>query len=356
MTEELIAGKDLIDHFTFLTNNKIPKFRDASEVPEIYLEMFNTMEKTFLNLKEVKENDVITGVITSITDKEIMIEFGYKDYIYVDKPKKSNVSTDLSIGDTIDVLVTKISDNPYIIRGSITELIKQNVHSKMKNYYENNIPLTSSVKSMIPAGYMMDIHMDNVTIEAFMPNTLADVNKLSNSQSILGEIFEVMLETLQQEKGVYVVSRRKYLQSLIPQEIKNGLIKEWSEATSKFPTELIIQPINYENIKKNIKIIENNNTNIIRFKNMLYSIREIVKQTTLKQADHKTFDRLQKFKQNIIQEFNVIKPLIHSDWKIDERFQNLKKELINTKGKIFGDNINKALYDFEQAIRAYRDS
>ena len=89
---------------------------------------------------------------------------------------------------------------------------------------------------------------------------------------------------------------------------------------------------------------------------MLYSIREIVKQTTLKQADHKTFDRLQKFKQNIIQEFNVIKPLIHSDWKIDERFQNLKKELINTKGKIFGDNINKALYDFEQAIRAYRDS
>jgi len=66
----------------------------------------------------------------------------------------------------------------------------------------------------------MDIHMDNITIEAFMPNTLADVNKLSDNNSILGFTFEVMLETLQQEKGVYVVSRRKYLQSLIPEEIK----------------------------------------------------------------------------------------------------------------------------------------
>ncbi len=90
----------------------------------------------------------------------------------------------------------------------------------MKFYFENNISLISSVKSMIPAGYMMDIHMDNITIEAFIPNTLADVNKLSDSQSILGTTFEVMLETLQQEKGVYVVSRHKYLQTLIPEEIK----------------------------------------------------------------------------------------------------------------------------------------
>lgn len=223
MIKELVEGVNigsLPDPFLHLSNNKVRKVKSSKDINTEYLEMYQQMEKSFINLKEVKQNEVVTGTVHSISNKEILVDFGYKDYIYVDKPKKSTVSTELKIGDEIDVLITEVSDKPYIIRGSITELIKQNVHSKMKHYFENDLALISSVKEMIPAGYMMDIHMDNITIEAFMPNTLADVNKLSNSQSIIGETFEVMLETLQQEKGVYVVSRRKYLQTLIPAEIK----------------------------------------------------------------------------------------------------------------------------------------
>jgi small subunit ribosomal protein S1 len=223
MIQELIVGKNigsLPDPFPFLSNNKVRKVRNSNDISAELIDMYKQMEKTFSSLREVKENEVITGKIVSIVGKEILVDFGYKDYIYVDKPKKSNVNTELNVGDEIEVLITEVSNNPFIIKGSITELIKQNVHIKMKDYFENNVSLLSSVKSMIPAGYMMDIHMDNITIEAFMPNTLADVNKLSDSQSIMGETFEVMLETLQQEKGVYVVSRRKYLQSLIPEEIK----------------------------------------------------------------------------------------------------------------------------------------
>jgi len=223
MNNELIDGVNIAklpDPFPFLSNNKIRKIKSSKDVPEEYLEMYYEIEKSFVNFREVHLNDVIRGTISRINEKEILVDFGHKDYIYVDKPKKMNVSADLEVGSEIDVLITDISDNPYIIKGSITELIKQNVHNKMKFYFDNNLPLTSSVKEMIPAGYMMDIHMDNITIEAFMPNTLADVNKLSDANSIMGDTFEVMLETLQQEKGVYVVSRRKYLQTLIPEEIK----------------------------------------------------------------------------------------------------------------------------------------
>jgi len=223
MNTELIEGVNigsLPDPFPFLSNNKIRKIKSSKDLNQDYRDLYEQMEKSLKSLKEIKVNEVVTGVISSMSNKEILIDFGFKDFIYVDKPKKSTVITELNIGDSIDVLITDVSDKPYLIRGSITELIKQNVHNKMKNYFENNIPLIAEVKSLIPAGYMMDIHMDNITMEAFMPNTLADVNKLSDNQSILGKKFEVMLETLQQEKGVYVISRRKYLQSLIPEEIK----------------------------------------------------------------------------------------------------------------------------------------
>lgn len=222
MITELIEGKNigsLPDPFPYLTNYKVRKVKSSGDLNQEYRDMYIQMEKSLQNTKEVRTNDVVKGTIKEVNNKELVVDFGYKDYIYVDKPKKSTVSTELKVGDEIDVLITSVSDKPYIIKGSITELIKQNVHNKMKNYFENNLPLTAKVLSTIPAGYMMDIHMDNITIEAFMPNTLADVNKLSDSQSIVGNMFEVMLETLQQEKGVYVVSRRKFLQTLIPEEI-----------------------------------------------------------------------------------------------------------------------------------------
>ena len=223
MVEHLIEGVNigsLPDPFPYLSNNKVRKIKSSGSLNEEYRKMYLEMEKTLVNAREVVENEVVTGVISKVNSKEILVDFGFKDYIYVDKPKKTNVMTEFNIGDELEVLITKVSQTPYLIRGSITELIKQNVHNKMQHYFENELPLNAEVLSLIPAGYMMNIHMDNITIEAFMPNTLADVNKLSDSSSIIGSKFEVMLETLQQEKGVYVVSRRKYLQTLIPQEIK----------------------------------------------------------------------------------------------------------------------------------------
>jgi len=222
MNKELIEGVNignLPDPFPYLNNNKIRKIKSSGDLNEEYRAMYEKMELSLSTTKEVRVNEVVTGTIKSINQKEILIDFGFKDFIYVEKPKLNTVITELVTGEIIDVLITSVSEKPYLIKGSITELIKQNVHNKMKSYYDGNLTLIAEVKSIIPAGYNMNIIMDNVKIEAFMPNTLADVNKLTDSESILGSTFEVMLETLQQEKGVYVVSRRKYLQSLIPEEI-----------------------------------------------------------------------------------------------------------------------------------------
>jgi ribosomal protein S1 len=212
---------NLPDPFPFLNNeHQILKVKgDEVNLSEDYQKLYKVMEKTFLEMREVREGEIINGVIVSNDDTEIVVDFGYKDHIYVDTPS-GNLAKGLEVGTQIDVLVTNIQDTPFLIEGSITELIKMNVHNKLKTYYDEKLALTAKVKELIPAGYMLDIYMDNVTIDAFMPNTLADVNRLSKPESIIGETINVMLETLQQEKGVYVVSRRKYLKTLIPEEIK----------------------------------------------------------------------------------------------------------------------------------------
>lgn len=223
MTTKLVEGVNigkLPDPFPELMNeNKIYKIKSHSDLNEDYIKLYQAMEKSLIEMREINKNEIINGTIIKKSGREIIIDFGYKDYIFVDMPK-NDLAKDLVEGDQIDVMITEIQDHPFLIKGSITELIKANVHNKLKKYFFDKLPLTAKIKELIPAGYMLDIYMDNITIEAFMPNTLADVNKLADPESILGETIQVMLETLQQEKGVYVVSRRKFLKTLIPEEIK----------------------------------------------------------------------------------------------------------------------------------------
>lgn len=242
LKEGINIGK-LPDPFLFLTNsNQILKIKSDSNLSEEYRELYDKMEKTFLNMKEIREGEIINGVVIKKNDSELVIDFAYKDYIYVDTPK-GKLAEGIEIGTQIDVLITSIQDRPFLIKGSITELIKIKVHNKLKNYYEEELPLIAKVKNLIPAGYMIDIFMDNINIDAFMPNTLAGVNKLAVPESIIGDTMNVMLETLQQEKGVYVVSRRKYLRTLIPEEtkkLKKDIVYE-GEVTGTTPFGVFVQ-------------------------------------------------------------------------------------------------------------------
>lgn len=227
---ELIEGVNigsLPDIFETLTNdNKILKIKgddSMSSLSEDYRRLAQEVVKRDEFFRELREGEIVKGKIVSISRKEIVVDIDYKDFLYIEnKLSDLKIIENLKINDEIDVVLTEINDNPYSIKGSITDLIRLKVSDKLKDYYYNGDSLKAVVKEMKPAGFMLDIEMDNIIINSFMPTTLAGINKLTDDQKdeLVGKRIEVMLETLQQDKGIYVVSRRKYLQSLIDDEIK----------------------------------------------------------------------------------------------------------------------------------------
>jgi len=126
----------------------------------------------------------------------------------------------INVGDLMDVMIMEIVDNPYCIKGSISELMRINISNVVKEHYKDNKHFFATVLDSKPAGYNLKLEIEGQIADAFMPNTLAGVNKLVDQTSIVGQRFEVMIETLEQDKGVYVVSRKKYLESLVPERIK----------------------------------------------------------------------------------------------------------------------------------------
>lgn len=196
----------------------------------VYDRKFTTKEQMFLdklhNLPEypdINVGDTIKAKVSKIKDESLTLDINYKDFIFVDiKKADKKIISNIEIGDEINVLITQISNNPYMIKGSIIELIKIDANKKLREKYKSKDAIKVKILDMIPAGFNCNILIDYITIPAFMPNTLAGVNRLTLEQSneLIGQTIEVMLETLKQDRGFYVVSRRKYLQSLIPVKIE----------------------------------------------------------------------------------------------------------------------------------------
>jgi len=210
-------------------DNYVPKHRDIVEEIENPTGRFNLatlnlhrLYEGLDNLTEVKIGTTIEGRVIKITEKDVTLDINNKDNVIIErKGSEERICQQLKVGQEIDVLINSVSEQPYLIKGSVSDLVRMKVDIKIKEFFENKSPINAYVREIIPAGYMLNIDIDHINIDAFMPNTLADVNKLYNPEVLLGQNINVMLETLQQDKGIYVVSRKRYLKTLIPEKVKN---------------------------------------------------------------------------------------------------------------------------------------
>lgn len=156
----------------------------------------------------------------SVSDQFIFSFDGFKDDIRIEnKPSESKYLKNCEVGDQVDVLIIAVKHDHFFIKGSISSLYENIAHENLKSLEEGE-SVTVYVKSLNPAGYDVDVMNGGVTLPGFMPNTLAGINKLYDSTSIVGDTFQVMIESFSDQEGTYIVSRRRYLQTLIPDAIK----------------------------------------------------------------------------------------------------------------------------------------
>jgi ribosomal protein S1 len=146
---------------------------------------------------------------------------GYKDDVRIEnKPGEAKYLNSIEVGEQVDLLITEVIQSTYFIKGSISSLYESRAHENMKSLEEGE-SVNAYIRALNPAGYDVELTNGGVTLPAFMPNTLAGINKLYDPSSIIGDTFQVMVESFSEHEGTYIVSRRKYLQSLIPDEISN---------------------------------------------------------------------------------------------------------------------------------------
>ena len=202
--------------YLFEDNTFSPRKNKNRKVDARLAALYDSIE---INVPE--KGTVISAAYVGKNDEQFMFEVsGYKDFIRIDnKGNEEKYLKNSEIGDIIDVLIYDINEKNYLIKGSVANLYESRAHANLKSLEEGE-SVTAYIKSLNPAGYDVEVYQGGVTLPGFMPNTLAGINKLVDPTSIVGETFEVAIESYAHQEGTYIVSRRKYLQSLIPEAIK----------------------------------------------------------------------------------------------------------------------------------------
>lgn len=97
---------------------------------------------------------------------------------------------------------------------TLTREMKEQITLKNKAYY-------ATILSTNKGGFVVDIMN---TIKAFMPGSMAAANRVTDFDSMVGTKFEVMVESWDPNYG-FVVSRKKYLRTVLPTKINELLAK-----------------------------------------------------------------------------------------------------------------------------------
>lgn len=216
MIKNTIGNEDLMDVFEEV---KFSKKGTRNTNTKEYQEMLKLYKLDEIAIPE-KGQVVSAKYVGKSAGQFIFSVPGYKDDVRIeDRVSESKYFKNLTLGDLIDVLITEVNQDNFMIKGSVSSLYESRAHANLKSLEEGQSVMVT-VKSLNPAGYDVELTHGGVTLPGFMPNTLAGINKLHDPNSIVGQTFNVMIESYAQNEGTYIVSRRKYLQTLIPDAIK----------------------------------------------------------------------------------------------------------------------------------------
>lgn len=212
MTQTVIGNPEL----AFLFEDNSFKAKNKSKRNDEMSKLYDSVKMSI-----PKSGDIVSAEYTGISANQHVLSVpGYKDDIRIEnRASEAKYLKNVTIGDYVDVLIVDVNNDNFYIKGSLAELYESRAHQNLKSL-EEGASVTARIKSINPAGYDVEILHGGVTLSAFMPNTIAGINKLYDPSSIVGQTFEVMIESYSEQEGTYIVSRRKYLQSLIPEAVK----------------------------------------------------------------------------------------------------------------------------------------
>ncbi len=170
-------------------------------------------------LKDIKEGQIVSGVIMTITEKEVIVDIGFKSEGFVSIDEFRN-RDDIAVGQSIDVLMETSENDDGRVVLSFAKAEKIKGWSRFSDDMNEGEIVEGKVVRQVKGGYMVDVR----GIEAFLPMSLSAFKGVSPHE-IMAKKYKFQVAKINKQRRNLILSRRDVVQK------EKELIREktWAE-------------------------------------------------------------------------------------------------------------------------------
>ena len=179
-----------------------------------YEELMQMIDETLTN---VSENEIVSGKIVSIGEKDIVIDIGFKSDGIV---SKNEFSSELHPGDEVEVFLERIEDyhGQLVLSKTKADTVKR--WMRIETAHTQEEVLEGTIVRRIKGGMIVEL-FDGV--EAFLPGSQIDVRPVRDFDAYLDKKMEFKIVKLNPVNENIVVSHKALIEKDLEQQRQNIL-------------------------------------------------------------------------------------------------------------------------------------
>ncbi len=167
------------------------------------------------SLTDLEDNDVLTGKVVRLTDKEAIVDINFKSEGVISL-NEFRYNSGLSVGDEVEVMVDRREDKTGQLQLSHKKARTLKAWDKVNELHDTGEVVNGFVKSRTKGGMIVDIH----GIEAFLPGSQIDVKPIKDYDQYVGKTMEFKVVKINPEFKNVVVSHKALIEADIEDQKK----------------------------------------------------------------------------------------------------------------------------------------
>jgi len=195
---------------------KLEDFEEEDEYPAEEMEFLSKMYDRTMNT--ITEGEIVNGRILDITEKDVLVDIGFKSEGIVPKEEFNNLD-ELQIGDEVEVYLENLEDHSGQLRLSRRRADFMRVWERVVQKYENDEVVQGTINRRIKGGMVVNI----MGIDAFLPGSQIDVRPIRDFDSFLGVTKDFKIVKVNHARKNIVVSSRVLIEKEMESQRKEIL-------------------------------------------------------------------------------------------------------------------------------------
>jgi len=173
-------------------------------------ESYEDLLEDYSHFAPPAEGEILQGRVLEVTDKEVIVDFGYKSegLVPIEQFRQPDGQVLVHVGDVIDVMVDRRGPEPEgYIQLSHEKAARLRAWNNLEKAYREQLLVSGRVLGRIKGGLAVD-----VGVRAFMPSSQVDVRPMHHLDAYVGQDIPVKIVKLNRRRGNVVVSRKSAIE------------------------------------------------------------------------------------------------------------------------------------------------